>query len=61
MVFPLGMYSAATYAMAREIGVAALRTVSLVFFWVAFVVWLTVAVGAALNLRSHHGVTGVDG
>ena len=61
MVFPLGMYSAATFAMSRESAVAAFVTVSLVFFWVAFAVWLTVAVGAVLKLRSHHGVTGVDG
>ncbi|WP_293339076.1 hypothetical protein [Mycobacterium sp.] len=32
LVFPLGMYSAATYAMAAEISKAALLTVSLVFF-----------------------------
>ena len=42
MVFPLGMYSAATYAMAGETGVAALRTVSLVFLWIALAAWLAV-------------------
>lgn len=61
MVFPLGMYSAATFAMSRETAVAALVTVSLVFFWVAFAAWVIVAVGAVLSLRSHHGVAGVDG
>jgi tellurite resistance protein TehA-like permease len=60
MVFPLGMYSAATFAMSRETAVAAYVTVSLVFFWVAFAAWITVAVGAVTNLRSHHGMTGVD-
>ncbi|CAN5564644.1 tellurite resistance/C4-dicarboxylate transporter family protein [soil metagenome] len=45
MVFPLGMYSAATFAMARETGVSAFVTVSLVFFWVAFAVWVVVAAG----------------
>jgi tellurite resistance protein TehA-like permease len=49
MVFPLGMYSAATFAMAREIGVSALVTVSLVFFWVAFAVWVIVAVAGILR------------
>ena len=49
MVFPLGMYSAATQAMAVETGWRGLQTVSLVFFWVAFAVWVTVAVGAVLN------------
>lgn len=39
-VFPLGMYSAATFAMARELGWPPLSTVSLVFFWLAFTLWL---------------------
>jgi tellurite resistance protein TehA-like permease len=43
MVFPLGMYSSATHSMAVELGVRSLRTVSLVFFWVALAVWLIVA------------------
>jgi tellurite resistance protein TehA-like permease len=51
MVFPLGMYSAATFAMARETGAAAFVTVSLVFFWVAFAVWLIVAVGLVISAR----------
>jgi tellurite resistance protein TehA-like permease len=50
MVFPLGMYSSATFAMARETGVAAIATVSLVFFWVAFVAWLIVAVAGLVRL-----------
>jgi hypothetical protein len=41
-VFPLGMYSAATFAMAGETGWTGLSTVSLVFFWMAFAVWLLV-------------------
>jgi tellurite resistance protein TehA-like permease len=45
MVFPLGMYSAATYAMAVEMGWSGLHTVSLVFFWVACLAWLIVATG----------------
>ena len=39
-VFPLGMYSAATFAMAGETGWTGLSTVSLVFFWIAFALWL---------------------
>jgi hypothetical protein len=39
-VFPLGMYSCATFAMALETGWSALRVVSLVFFWIAFAAWL---------------------
>jgi tellurite resistance protein TehA-like permease len=44
-VFPLGMYSAASAATATQGGLPELSTISLVFFWVAATVWLTVAVG----------------
>jgi tellurite resistance protein TehA-like permease len=60
MVFPLGMYSAATFAMWRETGVSGFITASLVFFWVAFATWVTVTVSGLLYLRSHHRVTGID-
>ncbi|MGE2721375.1 tellurite resistance/C4-dicarboxylate transporter family protein [Mycolicibacterium celeriflavum] len=52
MVFPLGMYSAATDAMAVETGWPALRTVSQVFFWIAFAAWVVVSMGAVLRLRA---------
>ncbi|MDT5079128.1 MAG: hypothetical protein QOJ80_3765 [Mycobacterium sp.] len=39
-VFPVGMYSAATFAMAGETGWTGLSTASLVFFWIAFALWL---------------------
>jgi Voltage-dependent anion channel len=42
-VFPLGMYSSATYAMAVETGWHWLTTVSRVFFWIAFAAWVIVA------------------
>jgi tellurite resistance protein TehA-like permease len=51
LVFPLGMYSAATYAMATELGQRSLRTVSLVFFWHALAAWLIVVVAGLLRLR----------
>lgn len=51
LVFPLGMYSAATHAMADELGVRAMQTVSLVFFWNAFAVWLIVVVAGLLRIR----------
>jgi tellurite resistance protein TehA-like permease len=51
MVFPLGMYSAATYAMAIETGWSALRTVSLVYLWIASAAWLLVALLALLGFR----------
>lgn len=51
MVFPLGMYSAATAATAAELGRPALRTVSLVFFWVALTTWVIVVVAGLLKVR----------
>ena len=51
MVFPLGMYSSATFATSLETGWQPLHTVSLVVFWVAFVVWVVVAVSALMSLR----------
>ena len=51
MVFPLGMYSAATDAMAAESGLESMHTISLVFFWDAFAVWLIVSVAGVLRLR----------
>jgi tellurite resistance protein TehA-like permease len=50
LVFPLGLYSAASYAMAVEIRQAAPITVSLVFFWDALAVWLIVVVAGLLRL-----------
>jgi tellurite resistance protein TehA-like permease len=51
MVFPLGMYSAATDGMAVGLGARSMHTVSLVFFWDAFAAWLIVVVAAVLRLR----------
>lgn len=50
MVFPLGMYSAASQAMSGETGWPALRSTSTVFFWAAFAVWGVVAIAAVLRL-----------
>ncbi len=47
-VFPLGMYSAASYSMAAEIGQRSLLTVSLVFFWDALAAWLVVVLAGLL-------------
>lgn len=43
-VFPLGMYSSATYAMAVETGWPWFVEVSLVFAWIASAAWVIVAV-----------------
>ena len=50
-VFPLGMYSSATYATAVETGWRVLTTVSLVFFWIAFAAWTIVAIAGLLRFR----------
>lgn len=50
MVFPLGMYSAATAATAAELGRPALSTVSLQFFWIASTAWLTVCAAGLVRL-----------
>jgi tellurite resistance protein TehA-like permease len=42
-VFPLGMYSSATYASAVETGWHWLTTISLAFFWIAFAAWTVTA------------------
>jgi tellurite resistance protein TehA-like permease len=44
-VFPLGMYSSATFGLAVELRVPALRTVSLIFFWFGLTTWLIIALG----------------
>ncbi|HEY9304769.1 MAG TPA: tellurite resistance/C4-dicarboxylate transporter family protein [Mycobacterium sp.] len=51
LVFPLGMYSVATGAMATELNMRSMHTISLIFFWDAFAVWLIVAVAGLLRLR----------
>jgi tellurite resistance protein TehA-like permease len=50
LVFPLGMYSAASYTMAAELGQRSLLTVSLVFFWDALAAWLIVVVAGLLRV-----------
>ncbi len=51
--FPLGMYSAASYAMAAEIGQRSFLTVSLVLFWDASAAWLVVVVAGPQLLCRH--------
>ncbi len=51
-VFPLGMYSSATYAMAVETGWQRFTTISLAFFWISFTLWVTVATAALLRLTA---------
>jgi tellurite resistance protein TehA-like permease len=51
LVFPLGMYSVATDAMAAELHRRPMQTVSLVFFWNALAAWLIVVVAGLLAFR----------
>jgi tellurite resistance protein TehA-like permease len=51
-VFPLGMYSSATYATAVETGWHWLTTVSLACFWIAFVAWMLTALNALSRIGS---------
>jgi tellurite resistance protein TehA-like permease len=51
LVFPLGMYSAATHAMAAEFGRRSMQTISLVLFWDAFAVWVIVVIAGLLRIR----------
>ena len=50
-VFPLGMYSAATFATGVETGWRWLTIVSLAFFWIAFAAWIIVAIGSLVEFR----------
>ncbi|MFV9632195.1 tellurite resistance/C4-dicarboxylate transporter family protein [Mycobacterium neumannii] len=52
MVFPLGMYSAASHAMAVETGWHGLPTISLVFFWLAFAAWIAVSIAGVLRVSA---------
>jgi hypothetical protein len=49
-VFPLGMYSSATFAVAGETGWTWMVGVSLAFFWAAFALWLAVALPSVARL-----------
>jgi Voltage-dependent anion channel len=50
-VFPLGMYSSASYAMAVQTGWRWFVDVSLVFFWIALAAWVSVAAGSLRRFR----------
>ena len=57
-VFPLGMYSSATYATAVETGWALLTTISLVFFWLAFVAWVLTCCDFGVNGCARRNASG---
>ena len=56
-VFPLGMYAVASRVLGGADGLAGLRTIGTVFFWIALGAWLLTAGGLALAAQSEspHG------
>jgi len=50
IVFPLGMYTASTYRLANDTGLAILSTIPEFFVYVAFAAWVVVAVGLVRSL-----------
>ena len=50
-VFPLGMYSSATFATAVETGWHPLTTISLMFFWIALAAWAVTSCAAFYVLQ----------
>jgi tellurite resistance protein TehA-like permease len=56
-VFPLGMYSASTYWLAKSVGAAYLMPLSYAFMIVAIIAWIATFVGlvdSVLNWRRAH-------
>lgn len=50
MVFPLGMYTAATWAVAHADGLAFLDVVAQAFIWIAVAAWLATFIGMVRHL-----------
>ena len=50
VVFPLGMYTAATLMFGRNAGLAFLEPIARWFFWVALIAWVLTAGGAVRRL-----------
>jgi len=55
-VFPLGMYSSATFAMFVETGWRWFTAVSLTFFWIALAAWVSVTIQSLLRFRRSRAV-----
>jgi tellurite resistance protein TehA-like permease len=51
LVFPLGMYTVATYRLSLAADYTALQSVSRVMLWVAFAAWLATTVGLVVSPR----------
>lgn len=53
LVFPLGMYSVATYRLSLAADYTPLQSVSRAMIWIAFAAWLVTAAGMLSSLRPH--------
>jgi tellurite resistance protein TehA-like permease len=60
LVFPLGMYTVATYRLSLAADYTALQSVSRVMIWVAFAAWLATAFGLLYSLRPPARRTGAS-
>jgi len=56
MVFPLGMYTAATWTFAQAIGAEFLVVVPQVFLWIAIVAWCMTFFGMMRHLLRLLGI-----
>jgi tellurite resistance protein TehA-like permease len=52
VVFPLGMYCAATQAVADAYGLGLLHPLAVVFFWIALLAWGATFLGAAYSMTA---------
>ena len=55
MVFPLGMYAAATEVFSEAADLPSLRAIPAAFFWIAAIAWLLAASGLLRSLWRRHG------
>lgn len=53
LVFPLGMYSVATYRLSLAADYTPLQSVSRAMIWIGFAAWLVTAAGMLSSLRRH--------
>ena len=63
MVFPLGMYTVATFSFAQLVGIAALFLIPRIFLWIAVAAWCVVFFGMLRNLiqRLRLALSGASG